>query len=446
VSPLLIERVATGASTEPEGSVGDMIAGASSGGGNVLRAALGPVRRWPVWSVKGSALAYVLAIELLAFGAVVFALYTRPISGLTPLLVLAGLSIAYSEAADRIETFRRYLGSDHVWSDSLSVSTFAGVFVLPLGCAGILIGVLYGHTLLVGRRRNSVRPYRQIFSCATVILAAFSAAATYHLMAAAGPGIGLRGTAAIALALAVYTAVNLAIMMCGVYLAARPPQIRQLLPGHSELEFELATLILGVVTAVLVLHTLWLTPVVLALIAVLHRSALVAQLTVDASTDSKTGLLNAGAWRERARQHLQRAHRASQPAAVLLIDLDHFKVINDTHGHLVGDLVLHAVACCLTDELRGYDAIGRYGGEEFVILLTETESALALEIGERLRQQIRSLGQGLDEQVQVTASIGLASYPADGLDVDQMLAAADAALYAAKRGGRDRVSAAPSPA
>lgn len=98
--------------------------------------------------------------------------------------------------------------------------------------------------------------------------------------------------------------------------------------------FELITIVLGVVTAEFMLHTVWLTPVVLTLVAALHRSSLVKELQVAATTDPKTGLLNVPAWRERAAQGLSYAAREHTPVAVILVDLDHFKQINDTHGML----------------------------------------------------------------------------------------------------------------
>src|SRR6185437_11453284 len=130
------------------------------------------------------------------------------------------------------------------------------------------------------------------------------------------------------------------------------------------------------------------------------------------------------------------------PSAVLLIDLDHFKRVNDTHGHLAGDVVLKAVADILVRELRGYDAVGRYGGEEFIALLPGVDCQAALAIAERLRLRICTADPS--ELLAVTASVGVATgLPGGELTLDDIIDAADIALYQAKTGGRDQVCLAP---
>jgi diguanylate cyclase (GGDEF)-like protein len=223
-----------------------------------------------------------------------------------------------------------------------------------------------------------------------------------------------------------------------MYLVTRPPSLRQLLPNSNEVAFELSTLVLGVLGGAIILHAPWLMPLIFALGAVLQRSSLVRQLQVAASVDDKTGLLNSGAWRRLAEQELARSVRANTPAALLLIDLDHFKTINDTHGHLAGDFVLSMVGQALTHELRGYDAVGRYGGEEFAVLLTDVDADAAGVIADRVRTCIGALRPGDD--IRVTASIGVAQRSRFG-DLDRLIGDADVALYQAKGDGRDRVSA-----
>jgi diguanylate cyclase (GGDEF)-like protein len=223
-----------------------------------------------------------------------------------------------------------------------------------------------------------------------------------------------------------------------MYLAARSPSLRQLLPGAQEVAYEVSTLILGVLCGVIVLRTPWLSPLVFVLGAVLHRSSLVRQLQTAATTDDRTGLLNAGAWRELASQQLARCVRANSPTALLLIDLDHFKSVNDTYGHLAGDAVLSMVGQALKHELRGHDAVGRYGGEEFAVLLTEVDATSAVDIADRVRARIAGIRPG--DGIRVTASIGLALRRSSGT-LNDLLANADTALYRAKAAGRDRVYA-----
>jgi diguanylate cyclase (GGDEF)-like protein len=177
----------------------------------------------------------------------------------------------------------------------------------------------------------------------------------------------------------------------------------------------------------------------------LQRSYRHAQLLLDARSDAKTGLLNAGAWEAEAAAEVARAVRSSSPLAVAVLDLDRFKLINDTYGHLVGDQVLRQIAGTMTEVLRDCDLAGRFGGEEFVMLLPHTRAADALRIAERVRAHIAELplyasGAGDCERLPVTVSIGVAALDAGSCrELPELLAAADAALYRAKASGRDQV-------
>ena len=167
-----------------------------------------------------------------------------------------------------------------------------------------------------------------------------------------------------------------------------------------------------------------------------------AQLVTDSRTDSKTGLLNAGTWQREAAAAVARAARAGQPLAVAVLDLDWFKQVNDTHGHLFGDEVLRQIGQCLPGALRDYDLAGRFGGEEFVLLLPCTRAADAYRVAERVRTRIASLPLRAPngDAVQITASVGVAAL-AEGSrrELNDLLAAADTALYEAKRNGRNQV-------
>ena len=179
----------------------------------------------------------------------------------------------------------------------------------------------------------------------------------------------------------------------------------------------------------------------------LLRSLQHAQLARDARTDRKTGLLNAAAWQEAAGAEITRAVRARLPLAMVLLDVDHFKAVNDTHGHLAGDQVLRAVASIITSQLRDYDIAGRYGGEEFAVLLPHTQPGQARRIAERLRTAVAagdltaSAGDGPPARIRVTVSAGVASLADGGPGLPDLIAAADAALYDAKAAGRNRVRA-----
>ncbi len=226
-----------------------------------------------------------------------------------------------------------------------------------------------------------------------------------------------------------------------MWLTLRPPSARAMVPDTDTIGYEVATLGLGVLAAEVVVHTLVLTPIVIGLAICLHRSSLVSGLHRSSRTDTKTGLLNNRAWNEHATGVLSRSQRDRQPVTVLFCDLDHFKAVNDTHGHLVGDQVLVAVADCFRRELRGHDGLGRYGGEEFVVILDRLTLPEAQLVADRLRNAVLALR--VHDGLQVTVSIGLAHEQLrHGADLQQLLARADSALYQAKGLGRNRVHAA----
>jgi two-component system, cell cycle response regulator len=165
-----------------------------------------------------------------------------------------------------------------------------------------------------------------------------------------------------------------------------------------------------------------------------------------AATDALTQIPNRGTFTRRLDEELARAARNGTSLGLVLLDVDHFKKLNDVHGHQVGDEVLKGVARVLSEHCREYDVPARYGGEEFVVVLPETDAELALRIATRLRLALEAADLGPP----VTASFGVAAYPADGTTADQLVRAADDALYASKRAGRNRVTlarvaAAPQP-
>jgi len=159
------------------------------------------------------------------------------------------------------------------------------------------------------------------------------------------------------------------------------------------------------------------------------------------NTDHLTGLFNRRFLMEVLDKEVQRARRKDGQVALLLLDIDHFKRVNDTHGHLQGDVVLQKVALHIQKELRSYDTAARYGGEEFVAVLPDTSLKEAFNVADRIRlsvQGMRFAGSLANEQV--TVSLGVALFPSPCFDdIDGLLRAADEALYQAKERGRNRV-------
>jgi diguanylate cyclase (GGDEF)-like protein/PAS domain S-box-containing protein len=171
------------------------------------------------------------------------------------------------------------------------------------------------------------------------------------------------------------------------------------------------------------------------------RHALELELERQAHTDALTGLPNRRYFIEQAELEVARAKRYGKLLSVLMLDLDEFKTINDRYGHQVGDLVLYKVGEVCRNRLREVDVIGRIGGEEFAILLPETDVEHAVEVAERLRQDIAAteIRPEPEKLLAITASIGIATLAAKETDVDRLLNFADQAMYEAKRNGRNRV-------
>ena len=160
------------------------------------------------------------------------------------------------------------------------------------------------------------------------------------------------------------------------------------------------------------------------------------QLAQLATHDLLTGVLNARAFTERLGDELDRKRRYARPLSLLYLDLDDFKVINDSHGHQTGDAVLRLVADAIRSSVRQADAVGRMGGDEFAVLMPETDAQLADAAAQRLATGLRSIFRGSPT---VTASIGVVSCTTGDATTDDLLRRADQAMYAAKRAGKDQV-------
>jgi two-component system cell cycle response regulator len=191
--------------------------------------------------------------------------------------------------------------------------------------------------------------------------------------------------------------------------------------------------------------------VIRAAVAVIRRAQALETTRADnrrlealATTDPLTRVLNRRALLDRLTAEVDRARRYDSSLALLLFDVDHFKQINDTAGHLAGDSVLRQLGALLEDAMRKVDIVARYGGEEFIAILPETAADGAVVFAERLRERIglHSFDIGAGRIVRLTVSIGIATFPASGVgSTEDLIARADEALYRAKAGGRNQVKA-----
>jgi diguanylate cyclase (GGDEF)-like protein len=401
-------------------------------------------------------LVVVLVVEIVALVAVVVSALTGagsvPDGGAWIVVVLLVAGAVSTEASIGVERLRlRSDESPHI--DLSSVWALAAAILLPgLLASGVAVA-LYAHIYVRIWRRTGVPPYRFLFSTATVVLAVLAASFMVHVFGIDDPFRTVQGLVSVLLAMLAYAVVNMALVAAVIVLSGDNRTIAAFLAvvAHGdEAVLEFATLSMGVLMAGAVAsfgpeYALLVLPPLI----VLHRTVLVRQLEQAASTDSKTGLLNASAWHAQAGREVRRAERISTQASVLVLDLDHFKLVNDQHGHLVGDQVLAAVAEAVRAEVRDDDLVGRFGGEEFVVLLRGDDGAGGRSAAEAVAERIRLRVAGLRVRVpglhdpyvvdQLTVSIGGATLPDDGQDLGGLLEAADAAMYQAKHAGRNQI-------
>ena len=289
--------------------------------------------------------------------------------------------------------------------------------------------------------------YRRVFSAAATGLSYGAASIAYHSLPAAlagarpgTPGHAASWLGAVAVCGAAGWAANIIFILAAIRLSDPGTSLRQLAWSREAATTDVVEVGLGIlVTLAIAVSTLTL---LLALPVVLleRRFVMHAQLVSASRIDAKTGLLNAAAWHREASTELSRAARTHAPLALAMIDIDHFKAVNDTYGHQAGDAVLAAVAAEMRDSLRDYDIPGRFGGEEFTLLLPGTTGDEARVIAERLRERLAAATTLVKEStpLQVTVSIGVTALGHVPVDLDELIAAADSALYRAKNGGRNQ--------
>lgn len=408
-------------------------------------------RRWSLWTLPGRLIAILLVVEALAVSvAVLDGIHSPPtitVPGLLTVLVLALAGVVHTEATLGVERMRRRVDeTPHI--DLSSVWTFAAVLLVPGYLATTVVLLVYLHLYLRVWRPSGLPPHRVVFSTATVVLAVHAAGGVLRVFGIDDRFTSVAGLATVLLALLAYGLMNLVLVVGAIRLNGSGTTLAHAVGHRDELLLEFSTLAMGAVVAGAMAFfgpayaVLALPPLV-----ILHRTVLVRQLEEAATTDGKTGLLTAAAWRLQAAHALRAARRGGGAIAVLLLDLDHFKLVNDRYGHLAGDQVLAAVGTSLQSEVRDDDLVGRFGGEEFVVLLVATpgEDLAAAAVAERIRRRVDDLRpevaahQGSTVLDDVSVSVGVATFPHDGVELERLLEVADSALYAAKDAGRNAV-------
>jgi len=172
----------------------------------------------------------------------------------------------------------------------------------------------------------------------------------------------------------------------------------------------------------------------------IRRAVLYKSVQKLAITDSLTIVFNRRYYLERFREEMERSGKFNYKFSCLMIDIDYFKSFNDRYGHIVGDAILRELSRTIQETIRQIDLIGRYGGEEFSIILSETDKNAAQLAAERIRSAVQDRRiRVYDEELKITVSIGISTFPQDGKDIERLIDKADSALYQAKQAGRNKV-------
>jgi diguanylate cyclase (GGDEF)-like protein len=414
-----------------------------------LHAGLQAVRAWSLWELPRWLAVFVISVAVIYLGAVGLAVRMMHISS-HDLLVFAALLACI---AATVELTKRAGENAGVTKDVYAVWELPIAILLPPAYALLAPLVQYGLTQWRVRR---VSPHRRIFTACAVGLSYGLVSAVFHSLVGTTPGLlpDAPGHAAVWLLAVVAAGVlrwgsNELLVLPAVKASDPGLRVRDLLWAQERVHNDVAELsVAALVTLGIAISPLTIV-LALPLVTVLQRSVRHTQLVNASRIDSKTGLLNAGTWEREAASEVARAVRTRTPLALVLIDVDYFKSVNDMHGHLAGDKALRAISRTFKIFLRDYDLAGRFGGEEFALLLPQTTATDARQIAERVRVHIAEMPISISDEpgaepVQVTVSMGVAALGTTwerttGSQLTDLLAGADRALYQAKNAGRNHV-------
>ncbi|GHC89994.1 GGDEF domain-containing protein [Nocardiopsis terrae] len=404
----------------------------------------GDRRTWPIFQQPLGLVVYLLLLVFVA-------LFLFGVAAAQTALTVLDLTLFFAlvvSAVVCVEAIRRIDMPAGLTRDLLGAWWFPAMLLLPPVYSLLIPVPVY---LLLQRRSRRTLPHRRVFNAASVGVSGFLASVVWH-GTEVGLLAGIGGSPAahqvlttvngvfVALACcAGFTLMNTFLVFMGAGLSGGSGGIRSMWDREAFL-VDSVELCVGVTVAILGQISLFLLVIAVPPVLLLQRSLVYQQLQAAARTDPKTGLLNAPTWEQEAAAEIARTRSARGRAAVLIVDIDHFKRVNDNHGHLFGDQVLLGVATTIAQQLRQSDLLGRFGGEEFVVMLPGTDTTEAWQAAERLRSQVGRMEIAVDGvQVSITISVGVAVVGDHGNDLVELLTAADLALYRAKETGRDRV-------
>lgn len=404
------------------------------------------VRRWQVWSLKQPLRSYLVAVPVLsgvAIGLTAADARWQAHQALIFIALIACGGIAI-EATRRVKepqgTAVRDLQS--IWY--LTIAIILGPFYAFLAPVLLTIYKIF--------RTQPVILYRRVFSNGTISLAYGCAALLFRAIpnsiAGDRPGSGdhaLTWTVAVAACGVLGWTINHALLVAAIKVSDPETHIGELVGSRESITSDSIELSLAVSVALVVAINPWLMALALPSVVMQRRYLMRVHLLAHARIDSGTGLLNAATWQREATAELIRALRSHNPIALAIIDIDHFKEVNDIAGKLVHDQLLRDVATMLKDQLPEHDLIGRFSNDEFVVMLPSTGGDEAKRISERLRDRIAGEPIAIESGSQegyvfrLTVSIGIAAMNESRRALGQLIGAADAALVQAKSTGWNKV-------
>lgn len=412
-------------------------------------------RAWPVWDLSPGLRAFIVSITAVYAAALVLAADVARVTA-RDLFLFTVLLLCITTT---VELTKRAGENAGVIKDVYAVWELPIAILLPPVFALLAPMVRIG---LLQYRIRRIPAHRRVFSAAALGLSFGLASVGFRVVGplVTGPG-GLMAPGhyppaqvagwvlAVAAAGVIQWTANQVLVLPAIKASDPCQRVRDMIFNRERLLNDTTELSVAVLVTLGIAVSLITIVFALPFVTLLQRSVRHAQLLNASRIDSKTGLLNAGTWEREAASEVARAVRTHTPLALVLVDVDHFKMVNDQHGHLAGDKALRALAHVFRIFLRDYDLVGRFGGEEFALLLPQTSAADARRIAERVRGHIAEMPMSISDDpgakpVQITVSMGVAALgetweSTTGNRLTDLLAGADRALYKAKNVGRNHV-------
>jgi diguanylate cyclase (GGDEF)-like protein len=411
-----------------------------------IRAVAAGLRGWDVWRLPEPLRSYILAVPTASLTAIaVSAAGTR--WQLRSAVIFVALLACGAIAVEATRTVREVHGAlsrdlQTVWYLTIAITlppVYA--FAAPMLLAAYKLWRM--PRMIVHRRVFSNSTISIAYGCAAIIFRSFP-----HGIAGETPGTGkhvLIWTVVVAVCGLVAWIINCALVLVAIKLSDSGARIREFMGTRESITSDLVELSLAVSLALVVAINPVLMILALPSIVLYRRYLMHAQLVAHARMDSKTGLLNTATWQREATAEFARALRTRAPLALAMVDIDHFKDVNETAGQLVRDQLLRDIAGMLKEQLPAHDLIGRFGSEEFAILLPQTGPEEAKRISERLRDHIAGEPIAIESGSQegfvfrLTVSIGVAVLNESRRALVELIGAADSALAQAKSTGWNKV-------